>query len=151
MKRKIIVVPTTAQQQFCDITADAQTFVTENRVKNGMLTVKTLNTTTAVYINENEQGLLQDVKEFLSRILPRNHQYHHDGRVDNHGKLADGSDEPRNGFAHLQAILLNNDVTLAIVDGRISLGTYQSVLFLELDGPRPNRQIELLLYAEELL
>lgn len=142
MKRKVITLSTIAQQQFCDITAEAQSFITKNRVKSGIFTVKTLNTTTAIYINENEQGLLQDLQEFLLRIVPNNYPYHHDMRLNDN--------ERRNGFAHLQSIVLNNGVTLSIIDGQITLGTYQSILFLELDGPRANRQLELLIYDEEL-
>lgn len=149
MKRKILTFSTDKKQQIFDLTHDVKSFVAENNVKNCMITVRTLNTTTAIYINENEAGLFQDVLMQLSRLFPPNHAYHHDNLDERKAFAPNESDDRKNAHAHLQAILINTDVTLSVVNQQLMLGTYQSILFLELDGPRNNRHVELLLYAED--
>ena len=92
-------------------------------------------TTAAITVNENEPRLLQDVQHFLTRLVPKDAEYLHND-IEARGM----PDEPRNAHAHIAAMLLGATVTLGIHGGRLALGQYQSVLFVELDGPR-SRQV----------
>lgn len=89
-------------------------------------------TTTAIAINENEERLLVDIQHYLKRLAPPDAPYLH-----NDLHLRDvPPDEPENAHSHLMAITLSTSEVIPIVEGKLALGTYQSILFLDLDGPR---------------
>ncbi|CAA9573899.1 Uncharacterized protein AF2050 (similar to YjbQ) [uncultured Synechococcales cyanobacterium] len=89
-------------------------------------------TTTALAINENEERLLADVKVYLQKLAPKSERYLH-----NDLHLRDvPEDEPINAHSHLMAITLSTTEVIPVVDRKLALGTYQSVLLFELDGPR---------------
>ena len=89
-------------------------------------------TTTALAINEDEQRLLEDIKVFLRKLAPEAERYLH-----NDLHLRDvPEDEPINAHSHLMALMLNTSEVIPIVDGKLFLGTWQSILFFELDGSR---------------
>jgi secondary thiamine-phosphate synthase enzyme len=101
-------------------------------IKNGQVIVFCRHTTTAVAINENEERLIEDLKVHLRKLAPETEKYLH-----NDLHLRDvPPDEPMNAHSHLMAMMLNNSEIIPIVDGDLALGTWQSVLFFELDGPR---------------
>lgn len=89
-------------------------------------TVFVPHTTAGVVINENERLLRSDLKTFLSRLVPQGDDYGHD--------QLDG-----NADAHLRSMLLGEHVTVPVEDGALSLGTWQSILFVDCDGPRTRR------------
>ena len=100
-------------------------------------------TTTALAVNEYEERLLEDIKTYLRKLAPESEPYLH-----NDLHLRDvPEDEPINAHSHLMAITLNNSEVIPIVDGKLALGTYQSVMLLELDGPR-QRQVFLQISGE---
>jgi secondary thiamine-phosphate synthase enzyme len=90
-------------------------------------------TTTALAVNEDEERLLEDIKVFLEKMAPLNDRYLHN---DLHLRPNIPPDEPKNAHSHLMAMMLNNSEIIPIVDGKLGLGTYQSILFFELDGAR---------------
>jgi secondary thiamine-phosphate synthase enzyme len=92
----------------------------------GVCTVFVPHTTAGVVVNENESRLLSDVERLLAELAPRGDDYDHDAIDDN----AD---------AHLRATLLGSSVSIPVEDGELALGTWQSVLFAECDGPRTRR------------
>lgn len=77
-------------------------------------------------VNEREGRLLSDIEKTLERLVPRGEKYGHNAIDDN----AD---------AHLRAALLGESVTIPIIDGELALGTWQSILFIDCDGPRTRR------------
>jgi secondary thiamine-phosphate synthase enzyme len=91
-----------------------------------MVIVYTKHTTTAITVNENESGLKEDMLNILERVIPTGAGYEHD-RIDN------------NADAHLRAILIGNSITVPVSGGNLDLGTWQSILFVELDGPRKRK------------
>lgn len=149
MVRKILHIATKERIEFCNITKDVQDVVKENNIRNGIITIRTLHTTSSIYINEGESGLLKDTTAFLSKMIPEDSFYHHDDfsvrKIDQDDEYKDR----KNGFAHLKALLLGHHVTLAVVDSQLTLGRWQSILFLEFDGPRKDRKFEILIYDEE--
>ncbi len=115
-----------------NITQKVQGIVTASSIKNGQVIVFVSHTTTALAINEYEVRLLQDIKTYLKKLAPPTDKYLH-----NDLHLRDvPPDEPENAHSHLMAMMLNNSETIPIVDGELALGTYQSILFFELDGSR---------------
>lgn len=112
-------------------------------IKNGFVTVTSQHTTTAIAINENEERLVEDVKSFLTRLIPPGDRYLH-----NDIGLRDcPPDEPENAHSHLAAMLLGSSEVIALVDGQLQLGQYQSVMLYELDGSR-QRKVNVQVYGE---
>ena len=118
-----IEIPTREEFELIDITYLINQKIRESGIKDGIAVIFTRHTTTALFVNENETGLLEDVKEFFQSLVPKGKGYKHD-RID------------RNAHSHLRSIILNPSLAIPIKDGRLLLGTWQSVIFAELDGPR---------------
>jgi len=118
-----------------DLTTDIREAVAAAGIRNGFVTVTSQHTTTAITINENEARLIEDVKAFLARLIPPGNRYLH-----NDIQLRDcPPDEPENAHSHLAAMLLGSSEVIALADGELVLGQYQSVMLVELDGPRRRR------------
>jgi secondary thiamine-phosphate synthase enzyme len=119
----MLEIKTEKPVQVIDITHQVNDAVKESGVEKGICLVYTLHTTTGIVINEAESGLVQDFLKRLSSLAPPGDGYLHD-------KIDD------NAHAHLQAVLLGSNQTIPIEEGCLVMGTWQRVLFLELDGPR---------------
>jgi secondary thiamine-phosphate synthase enzyme len=113
--------------ELIDITDKVERFVNDSDIKNGICLVSTLHSTTAVIVNENERGLMNDILRKIDQEFPKNAGWSHD-RIDN------------NAGAHLASTFIGPSRTLPIKDGRLLRGTWQNIFLLELDGPR-NRRI----------
>ena len=107
----------------------------DKKINNGIVNVFTKHSTSAICVNENEKGLLNDFEKVLKSMVKENDNYQHDF-IDN------------NASSHLRAFLLGSSETIPLVDGRLDLGTWQSVFFIELDGPRRGRTIDLTFIGE---
>ncbi len=119
--------------QFIDLTGEVSALVERSGVRDGLVNVQTRHTTTAIIVNENEPLLLDDLAKMLERLAPRDGQYQHN---DFERRIDIPPNEPANGHAHCQAIFLPTSVSLNIVDGRLQLGRWQSIFFVELDQGR---------------
>jgi len=106
-----------------DITDQVELTLRESGVENGICLVYSLHTTTGLTVNEADGALINDILDLLQRIAPKGAGYQHD--------RGDG-----NAHAHLQATLLGNSVIIPVEMRRLALGTWQRILFFELDGPR---------------
>jgi secondary thiamine-phosphate synthase enzyme len=106
-----------------DITDHVAQALRESGIENGIFLVYTLHTTTGLTVNEADGALIEDILNLLERIAPRGAGYRHD--------RGDG-----NAHAHLRAILLGSSVVIPVERMRLALGTWQRILFFELDGPR---------------
>jgi len=131
--RRQLRVRTKARHQFIDLTTAAEAAVRQSQVRDGIVCVQTLHTTTAVVVNENEPGLLQDMVDVLERLAPAGRGYRHD---DLDRRPGTPPDEPANGDAHCKAMLLSASQTLTIHERRIQLGRWQRIFLVELDGGR---------------
>ncbi|MEC4982992.1 MAG: secondary thiamine-phosphate synthase enzyme YjbQ [Oscillatoria sp. PMC 1068.18] len=115
-----------------NLTPEIEKLLTQHSLLNGYALIFSRHTTTALAINENEVRLLEDIKAHLDKLAPKDRKYLH-----NDLHLRDvPPDEPINAHSHLMAIMLNNSEYIPIVEGKLALGTWQSVLFFDLDGPR---------------
>jgi secondary thiamine-phosphate synthase enzyme len=126
-----------------DLMPDIKQAVAKSGIRNGFVTVTSQHTTTAISINENEERLFEDVKTFLTRLVPPNDDYLH-----NDIALRDcPEDEPENAHSHLAAMLLGSSEVIALAEGELVLGQYQSLMLYELDGPR-KRKVSVQVYGE---
>jgi secondary thiamine-phosphate synthase enzyme len=130
--RDTIEVRTEENQQFVDITKQVRDSVGRSGIQNGTLLVNSLHTTIAIFVNEFQSALLHDLAAILQRLVPRRDGYRHDDP--RHSDCDRG-----NAHAHLRATLLGRPIALAMADGEVLLGQYQSVILAELDGPRDRR------------
>ncbi len=120
--------------QFIDITDRLNALVAASGISLGIVNIQTHHTTTAVLVNEHEPLLLADFEATLSRTAPADAAYRHD---DPQLRVVNLTPEERaNGHAHCRALLLNPSACLNVVGGRLMLGRWQRVFFVELDGPR---------------
>lgn len=122
-----ISIETKERCQVIDITDEVQKLVYRSKVKHGIAVVFTHHTTTGLLINEYERGLIEDIKAKMAELVPKGAGYSHD-RIDS------------NAHAHIRAsIFLNPEVVVPIDQAELYLGTWQRILFVELDGPRHRR------------
>lgn len=124
---KLIEIPTDSGINIHNITPQIQDLITLTSIKNGQVLVFSRHTTTALAINEYEERLLEDVKVYLRKLAPESDRYLHN---DLHLRQNIPPDEPMNAHSHLMAMTLSTSEVIPIMDGKLALGTYQSVLFL---------------------
>jgi secondary thiamine-phosphate synthase enzyme len=115
-----------------NLTPQIEAFLATTSIIYGQVIVFSCHTTTALAINEDESRLLEDIKTYLHKLAPVGDRYLHN---DLHLREVPAN-EPQNAHAHLMAITLSTSEVIPVVDGQLALGTYQSILLLELDGPR---------------
>lgn len=141
-----ILLKTKKSVQFFDLTEKIKRLVKKSKVQNGILLIQTLHTTTALILNENEPLLLQDFRETIERLFPKNKNYNHDDF--SRRKINVCFNECANGHAHCKAIFLQPTLTINIKKGEVVLGKWQRIFFLELDGPRPERTVQIQVLGE---
>ena len=147
-KYKVISFTTDGTNKFINITKEAQDVVKESEVKFGSVIVQSMHTTCAVIVNEHEDGLLlYDFIRTLEKIAPsgKNVYYKHDDFKKRYQNKCDG--ECKNGHSHCKAIGLPVSQTLIIADGKLQLGQWQQIFFLELDRKR-DRRVGILVQGE---
>ena len=128
-----LLLQTTKPREFIDITPQVVDLVASSTVKNGFVVVYSRHTTAAIKVTENEPLLIQDMEELLERVAPWHNEYRHN---DFELRTVNMTENERpNGHAHCQHLLMNTSETIPIVDGELQFGRWQSVFFVELDGP----------------
>ncbi|HEY9649534.1 MAG TPA: secondary thiamine-phosphate synthase enzyme YjbQ [Coleofasciculaceae cyanobacterium] len=132
IKNQVIEVETDQGISIYDITPQILEILKASGITNGQVLVFSRHTTTALAINEYEERLLDDIKVHLRKLAPESEKYLHN---DLHLRVVP-PDEPMNAHSHLMAMMLNNSEVIPVVDGELGLGTWQSILFFDLDGPR---------------
>ena len=118
-----------------NITQKVKDFVKSSSITHGLLLITSLHTTTALFVNEVQSALLDDIKAILRDWVREDRSWKH-----NSPEYSDC--ERHNATSHLRAILLGNSSTVMIQDGEPALGEWQNIIFAELDGPR-EREIRL--------
>ncbi|MFQ6136121.1 MAG: secondary thiamine-phosphate synthase enzyme YjbQ [Candidatus Hydrothermarchaeales archaeon] len=116
-------VSTTKGTEFIDITGNIEAMVRRSGVEEGVVAIFSRHTTTAIRINENEPRILRDYEEMLDNLVPMGAGYNHDS-IDS------------NAHSHLRSLILGVSEVIPISNGELSIGTWQSIFFVELDGPR---------------
>jgi secondary thiamine-phosphate synthase enzyme len=119
---KDLSIRTKGENDILDITKKVSEAVAETKLESGIVTVFVPGSTGALTTIEYEPGLLADFPNILERIAPRNMSYEHDRR------WHDG-----NGHSHVRASLIGPSITVPFTNGRLTLGTWQQIVFVELD------------------
>lgn len=127
-----IKINTSKSFEIIDITSRVNELI---KMDDGIISIFSRHSTSAIVVNENESGLLSDLEFALDNLIQDKFSYQHD-RIDN------------NARSHLKSFLLSSSETLPIKNGKLDLGTWQSVFFIELDGPRSGRTVTLTMVGE---
>ena len=122
----MIEFDTRKEVEVIDLTPYVEKAIKESSIEHGICLIYTLHTTTGIVVNEAEPGLIQDLTTLMASLAPQGAGYLHDR---NGG----------NAHAHLKAMLLGNSAVIPVEGKRLILGTWQKILFVELDGPRHRR------------
>jgi secondary thiamine-phosphate synthase enzyme len=126
MFRAVFEIKTDTRIKILDITGEIQSVLDRSDLKTGIVHIYSRHSTSGIVVNENEKGLVEDFQSSLESLVPSNNNYHHD-RIDN------------NADSHLRSFLIGNSETIPLYNGKLDLGTWQSVFFVELDGPRTRK------------
>ena len=129
-KSGTVCLRTSAKDEIIDITDKVQDIVSKSGIDNGLACIFVAGSTAAVTTVEFEPGLVKDLKEAMDRLYPRGIDYEH------HRRWGDG-----NGHSHVRAALVGPSLTVPIVDGRLLLGTWQQIVFLEFDNKPRSREV----------
>ncbi len=118
------------RRDYVNITDRVESFVRSSGIRHGLCLVNPMHITAAVYVNDDESRLIQDIDDWLERLAPHEptEQYRHN----------DGED---NADAHLKRQLMSHQIVLPITDGRLDLGPWEQVFYAEFDGRRPKRLV----------
>ena len=137
--RRTMTVCSEEHVQVVDLTKQIRDVVREVDVTQGLLAVNSLHTTCALFVNEFQGALIEDLLTMLRQLVADKDEYRHDDP-----RYSDC--ERGNASAHLRAALVGRSVVVGISGGELSLGRFQSILFAELDGPR-SRDIDIQLFG----
>jgi secondary thiamine-phosphate synthase enzyme len=123
-----------------DITDDVAEAVRESGVRDGIVCVYSPHTTCCIRVNEFESGFLEDFAALLRRLVPSETYYAHDDWDRRTENICEEDMERGNGHAHCMSMLLGGaGESIPVRDGELSLGTWQRILFFELDRERDRR------------
>ena len=120
-----------------DITDLVAGHVAQSGLKDGTVTVFCPSSTSALTTIEYESGALSDLKRLFDEIVPSNREYAHNARWD------DG-----NGHSHVRAALLGASLTIPFVNGRLTLGTWQQIIYVDFDNKPRRRELILQIMGE---
>lgn len=123
------VIETHERIEVSDLTERIRALVGRLQIREGLVSLWSMHTTCAVFINENQTALIADVKRFLEQMVAHDDEWLH-----NDPKHSDC--DRMNADSHLRALLLGHSLTLQVSGGDLVLGQWQRVLMAELDGPR---------------
>ncbi len=124
---KTITFSTDRGIQLVDITHEVERFVSRSAVVDGLCVVHAPHATAAIILNENEPGLISDIENKFRKMF--------EGSGYRHDKIDD------NAASHIASAMLGNSRIIPVRDGRLVRGTWQNILFVELDGPRNKREV----------
>ncbi len=120
---------TKKRKELVHITAVLQAILERSGIRDGMMLVTASHITAGILVNDNEEGLFEDIMEWLERLAPEDPSYRHHRT---------GED---NGDAHLKRILLHHQVILPVTEGRLDLGPWEQCFYAEFDGQRRKRVV----------
>ncbi len=120
---------TRKQREYVNVTMEVEKTVSESGIQEGMALVSAMHITAGVYVNDDEQGIIQDIDEMLEKLAPYGKAYRHHQT---------GED---NGDAHLKSLLVHHQVIIPVTNGKLDLGPWQQVYYAEFDGRRKKRVV----------
>ena len=124
---RYLKINTEKRIDFVNITRKIQEVVDDRMIDEGLVLINPMHITASVFINDAESGLIQDFQEWLEKLAPKKHDYHHHQT---------GED---NGFSHLWRTIMGRETTVAVTEGKMDLGTWEQIFYGEFDGQRDKR------------
>lgn len=124
---------TRRKREYINITDKVAAALRASGIQEGMALVSAMHITAGVWINDAEDGLLQDIDEWLEQLAPFRADYRHHQTGET------------NGDAHLKNLLVHHQVIIPVTQGRLDFGPWQQVYYAEFDGQRQKRVIVKLL------
>ena len=125
--------------QILDMTGQVRDWLKTTGVRDGLLTITSLHTTARINVNEREPQLQKDMVTYLKRLVPCDGDWLHNlVTVDGRG----------NAHSHILGLFMNSSEIIPVSGGELILGGWQSIFFIELDGPRERRALELQIMGE---
>ena len=137
VETRIINIKSKRENDMIDLTKKISEAISESDISDGIVTIFVKGSTASITTIENEPGLVKDFPDMLSRIAPKNIKYHHEEM------WHDG-----NGHSHVKASLIGPSLTVPFSDKVLCLGTWQQIVFVELDTRSRNREIILQIVGE---
>ena len=129
VRAETITVQTSDRIELTDITDRVAAFVQASGIREGVVSLWSMHTTCAVFINETQPALHADIKRFLEHMVARDAEWMHNDP--NHSDC-----DRMNADSHLRAMLLGHSLTVQVTASELVLGQWQRILMAELDGPR---------------
>lgn len=120
---------TKRHREYINITPEVEAALKKSGIREGMILVSVMHITAAVYVNDAESGLIQDIDEWLEKLAPTGPDYRHHRTGES------------NGDAHLKSLLMHHQVVIPVTDGKLDFGPWQQVYYAEFDGQRSKRVI----------
>ena len=120
---------TSKQREYINITERVRDVLHRSGVREGMVLVSAMHITAGVYVNDAENGLIQDIDEWLEKVAPFDAHYRHHRTGET------------NGDAHLKSLLIHHEVIVPVTAGELDFGPWQQIYYAEFDGRRRKRVI----------
>ncbi len=133
-----ISLRTKARDEIIDITSKVQDLVSKSGISEGLACVFVVGSTAGVTTVEHEPGLVQDLQDAMDRLYPKDIDYEH------HLRWGDG-----NGHSHVRASFVGPSLSIPIEDGRLLLGTWQQIVFMEFDNKARSREVAVQILGEK--
>ncbi|KZX10438.1 secondary thiamine-phosphate synthase enzyme YjbQ [Methanobrevibacter filiformis] len=124
-----IAIKSNTRFSIIDITDKINETIEKLNITTGIVNIFSYHSTSSIIINENEEGLIKDMENTLKRLIPDENRYYHDN-IDN------------NADSHIRSMLLSPSESIPVKNRKLALGTWQSVFFIDFDGPR-SRTVEI--------
>lgn len=137
VKTGSIALTTRGDTDIHDITDPIANVISQSGLKTGTVTVFCSSSTSALTTIEYESGAVSDLKRLFEEIIPQNREYAHNAR------WQDG-----NGHSHVRAALLGPSLTIPFVEGQLTLGTWQQVIYVDFDNKPRRRDLVVQLIGE---
>ncbi len=130
VKTEEITFNTSGPGDIVDITSEMAQALGRSGLTDGTITAFAPGATTGITTIEYEPGLIKDLPELMEKLIPSDRAYEHDNT------WHDG-----NGFSHLRSALMGSDITVPFVAGKMTLGAWQQIVFLEFDNKARSRTV----------
>jgi len=124
--RQVLTFTTETEEEVKNITAECESAVLKSGVREGLMLVFPLHTSSAVFISDSDMGVALDYQEVLRRLVPPGAGYRHDE-----------TDPKQNAHGHIGSVLTGHHIICPVSEGRLDFGHYHTIYYLEMDGKRP--------------
>lgn len=120
---------TKSKREYINVTPQVEEILTKSGIKEGIILVSAMHITAGVYVNDDEEGIIHDIDEWVEKIAPfrRDYQHHRTGET--------------NADAHLKSLLIHHEVIVPVTKGKLDFGPWQQIYYAEFDGQRKKRVV----------